>query len=84
MRQDRAIWLITLKHGANIELKKEIKTHEMQLQLDIYKGVPMGRRKHKFQEEYEALSQGHGRTIRDSPNLKEKSQHGHQMRTRSN
>ena len=51
----------------------------MQLQLDIYKGVPMGNGQHKVQEEYEALAQGHGGTIRDSPNLKEKSQHGYQM-----
>ena len=39
----------------------------------------MGNDQHKVQEEYEALAQGHGRTIRDSLNLKEKSQHGHQM-----
>ena len=45
----------------------------------IYKGFPVGNSQHKVQEEYEALSQGHGETIRDSPNLKEKSQHGHQM-----
>ena len=56
----------------------------MQLQLDIYKGVPMGKRNHKFQEEYEALAQGHGETKRDSPNLKEKSRHGYQMKTRYN
>ena len=34
----------------------------MQLQLDIYKGFPMGTSQHKVQEEYEALAQGHGRT----------------------
>ena len=32
----------------------------MKLQLDIYKGVPMGKSQQKVQEEYEALSQGHG------------------------
>ena len=32
----------------------------MQLQLDIYKGVPKGNGQHKIQEEYEALAQGHG------------------------
>ena len=41
----------------------------------------MGFGQHKVQEEYEALSQGDGGTISDSPNLKEKSQHGHQMQT---
>ena len=35
--------------------------------------------KHKVQEGYEALAQGHGGTIRDSPYLMEKYQHGHQM-----
>ena len=45
----------------------------------IYKGVPMGNGQHKVQEEYEALAQGHGETIRDSPNLKELSQHGRRM-----
>ena len=49
----------------------------------IYKGVPVGNGQYKVQEEYEALAQRHGETIRDSPNLKEKSQHGHQMQTRS-
>ena len=44
----------------------------------------MGKIQHKFQEEYEALAQGHGETIRDSPNLKEKSQHGNQMQMGSN
>ena len=47
-------------------------------------GVPVRDGQHKVQEEYEALSQRHGGTIRDSPNLKEKSQHGHQMQTGSN
>ena len=56
MRQDQATWLITLKQGVGIKLNTERKTHEMQLQLDIYKGVPMGKIQHKVQEEYEALS----------------------------
>ena len=30
---------------------------KMQLQLDIYKGVPMGKIQYKVQEEYEALAQ---------------------------
>ena len=42
LRQARAIWLITLKRGADIKLNKASKTHEMQLQLDI-KGSPCGR-----------------------------------------
>ena len=40
MRQARAIWLITRSQGVGIKLKKARKTHEMQLELDIYKGVP--------------------------------------------
>ena len=32
----------------------------------IYKGFPMGDGKHKVQDGYEALSQGHGGTTRDS------------------
>ena len=39
---------------------------KMQLQLDIYKGVP-GEIQHKVQEEYEALTQGHGGTIQRTP-----------------
>ena len=50
----------------------------------IYKGVPVGNDNHKFQDDYETLAQGHGGTIRDSPNLKEKAQHGKQMQTISN
>ena len=38
----------------------------MQLQLDIYKGVPRNGQ-HKVQEEYEALSQRHGGTIKRTP-----------------
>ena len=56
MRQARAIWMINQSQGADIKLKKENKTHEMKLQLDIYKGVPIGKRQHKVQEEYEALA----------------------------
>ena len=44
----------------------------------------MGNGQHKFQEEYEALAQEHGGTIRDNTNLKEKSQHGNQMQIGSN
>ena len=61
MRQDQAIWLINQSQGANIKLNKASKSHEMKLQLYIYKGVPMGKSQHKFQEEYESLAQGHGR-----------------------
>ena len=43
---------------------------KMQLQLDIYKGVHMGKSRHKFQEEYEALAQGHGRTKKGLPKPK--------------
>ena len=32
----------------------------------IYKGVPVEDGRHKVQEEYEALAQGHGGTKRDS------------------
>ena len=71
MRQARSTWLITMKQGVGINLNKTSKTNEMQLQLDIYKGVPMGKIQHKFQEEYEALAKGHGRTKRDLDNLKE-------------
>ena len=34
---------------------------KIQLQLDIYKGVPRNDQ-HKVQEEYESIAQGHGRT----------------------
>ena len=70
MRQDRAIRMITRSQGADIKLKKTSKTHEMQLQLDIYKGVPMGKIQHKFQKEYEALAQGHGGTKKGLPQPK--------------
>ena len=70
MRQARYIWLITLNKGTNIKLNKARKTHEMQLQLDIYKGVPMGKIQHKVQEEYEALAQGHGGTKKGLPQPK--------------
>ena len=42
----------------------------MQLQLDIYKGVPMGKIQHKVQEDYEALAQGHGGTKKGPPQHK--------------
>ena len=48
----------------------------------IYKGFPIGDDRHKVQEEYKALTQGHGGTTRESQNLKEKSQHGYQMQNR--
>ena len=70
MRQARATWLINLKQGAGIQFNKARKTHEIQLQHDIYKGVPMGKIQHKFQEEYESLSQGHGGTKKGLPQLK--------------
>ena len=70
MRQSRAIWLITQSQGVGINLNKEKKTHEMKLQLDIYKGVPMGKIQHKVQEEYEALAQGHGETKNGLPQPK--------------
>ena len=53
----------------------------MQLQLDIYKGILVNGQ-HKVQEKYEALAQRHGGTKKDSHNLKEKFQHGHQMQMR--
>ena len=70
MRQAQATCLITLKQGADINLSKARKTYAMQLQLDIYKGVPMAKRQHKFQEEYEALAQGHGGTKKGLPQPK--------------
>ena len=70
MREAQAIWLITQIQGADINLKKARKTHEMQLQLDIYKGFPMGKIQHKLQEEYEALAQGHGGTKKGLPQPK--------------
>ena len=42
----------------------------VQLQLNIYKGVPMGKKQHKVQGEYEALAQGHGRTKKGLPQPK--------------
>ena len=66
MRQAWDIWLITMNKGVGIRLNKEIKTHEMQLKIDIYKGVPMGNGQHKFQE-YEALAQGHCKTKKGLP-----------------
>ena len=70
MRQAQVKWLITLKQGTGINLNKERKTHEMQLKLHIYKGVPVANDQHKFQEEYEALAQGHGRTNKGLPQPK--------------
>ena len=42
----------------------------MQLQIDIYKGAPMGKMKHKVQEDYEGLAQGHGKTKKGLPQPK--------------
>ena len=67
MRQDLSIWLINQSHRVGIKLKYARKTHERKLQLDIYKGIPMGKIQHKFQEEYEALAQSHGGTIQRTP-----------------
>ena len=53
-----------------MKLKKASKTHEMKLQLDIYKGVHMGKSQHKFQEEYESLAQGYGGTKKGLPKPK--------------
>ena len=71
--------MMTRSEGANVNLKKARKNLEMQLQLDIYKGVPMGNNQHKVQEEYEALAQGHGGTKKGLLDLREDSQHGNQM-----
>ena len=49
----------------------------MHSQLDMRKS--QGKGQHKVEEEYEALAQGHGKTKKDSHNLKEASQHGYQM-----
>ena len=56
----------------------------MQLQLDIYKGVPGKKGQQTNQEEYEALAQGHGRTKKGLPDLREDSQHGYQMKKGAN
>ena len=50
----------------------------------IYKGVDVGNDHHKFQEEYEALTQGHGGTKGGLPDLREDSQHGYQMQKVTN
>ena len=70
MRQARATWMIIKVKEVNVRFNKERKTHEMQLQLDIYKGVPMGKSQHKDQEDYEALAQGHGETKKGLPQPK--------------
>ena len=70
MRQDQDIWLINLKQGADIKLNRARKNHEMKLQLDIYKGVPMGKSQNKAQEDYEALAQGHGEIKKGLPQPK--------------
>ena len=53
------------KWGAGIKLNKEAKCMKCNYNL-IYMGTPVGDVQHKFQEGYEALAQGYGRTIRDS------------------
>ena len=82
MRQDRDIRLITQSQGADIKLKKARKMHEMQLQLDIYKGVPMGKSNINFKRSMKLLLKDMARLRRDSHNLKEKCQHGCQMQKR--
>ena len=42
----------------------------MQLKLDIYKEVTMGKSQHKVQEEYESLAQGHGGNKKGLPQPK--------------
>ena len=64
MRQAQAIWLITQSQGADIKLKKAIKNHEKAIKNLYIQGTAMGNDQHKVQEEYEALSQRHGRTKR--------------------
>ena len=76
MRQARAIWLINRSQGADVKLKKAIKNHEMQLQLDIYKGVPM---EIKFKRSMKLLLKDMAGLKRDSHTLKEKCQHKNQM-----
>ena len=71
MRQDRAIWMITQSQGTCIKLIKSSKTHEMQLQLDIYKGVPMGKANINFKRSMNLLLKDIERLKRDSHNLKD-------------
>ena len=40
LRQAHATWLINRNQRADVKLNKARKTHEMHLQLNIYKGVP--------------------------------------------
>ena len=73
MRQARAIWLITEIQGADIKLKKSIKTHEMLLQIDIYKGVPREMANINFKRSMKLLLKDTAGLKRDSHNLKESS-----------
>ena len=52
---------------------------KMQLQLDIYKGVPREMASIKFKRSMKLLLKDMAGLKRDSPNLKEKCHHGHQM-----
>ena len=82
MRQARAIWSIIKVREASIRLNKERKTHEMQLQLDIYKGVPREMASINFKRSMKLLLKDMEGLKRDSHNLKEVSQHEHQMKNR--
>ena len=81
MRQAQATWLITLKRGADIKLNKASKTHEMKLQLDI-QGSPWGMANIKFKRSMNILLKDMVRLKRDSPNLKEKPQHGYRIQNK--
>ena len=56
----------------------------MQLKLDIHKGSPSRKGHHNVQEEYEALTQGHGGTKGGLLDLREDSQHGYQLQKGAN
>ena len=77
MRQYQAIWMITESQGADIKLKKARKMHEMQLQLDIYKGVLREMASIKFKRTMKLLLKDMARLKRVSHDLKEESQQGY-------
>ena len=54
----------------------------MHSQLDMRES--WGNGQHKFQEEYEALAQGHGGTKKGLLDLREDSQHGYQIQKGAN
>ena len=70
MRQFWAIWLITQSQGVGRKLKKARKTHENAITTRYIQGSPKGNGQHKFQEDYEALSQGHDETKKGLPKPK--------------